>query len=136
MGEVAVAADILEPLRTVCLGLPEAHEEQAWVGTRWRIRTKTFAHVLVVDAGWPPAYAREAGTDGPATLLTFRSSGTELDTLRSAGAPFFAPIWRADEVGLVLAADPDWDEVAELVTESYCVLAPQALARLVDRPGD
>ena len=28
-------------------GSPEAREEQAWVGTRWRIRTRTFAHVLV-----------------------------------------------------------------------------------------
>lgn len=30
----------------------------------------------------------------------------------------------------------DWDEVAELVTESYCALAPARLARLVDRPPD
>jgi len=28
----------------------------------------------------------------------------------------------------------DWDEVAELMTESYCVLAPKKLVALVDRP--
>ena len=33
-------------VRSLCLALPDAHEEAAWVGTRWRIRTKTFAHVL------------------------------------------------------------------------------------------
>ena len=28
----------------------------------------------------------------------------------------------------------DWDEIAELVTESYCLLAPKRLSDLVDRP--
>jgi hypothetical protein len=31
--------------------------------------------------------------------------------------------------------DVDWHEVAELVTESYCVMAPPTLAARVDRPG-
>ena len=130
-----VAPEIVGKLRSVCLGLPEAHEEQAWVGTRWRIRTKTFAHVLVVDAGWPPAYARAAGSDGPITVMTFRSSGPELDAVGRAGHPFFRPVWFPDIVGVVLDADVDWDEVAELLTESYCTLAPKKLAALVDRPA-
>jgi hypothetical protein len=129
-----VTPEIVAKLRSVCLGLPEAYEEPAWVGTRWRIRTRTFAHVLTVDAGWPPAYARAAGSDGPMTVLTFRSSGPELDALRHTGAPFFAPPWRADEVGMVLDQDIDWDEVAQLVTESYCLLAPKKLSDSVDRP--
>jgi hypothetical protein len=131
-----VPREIVAELRAVCLGLPEAYEEQAWVGTRWRVRKRTFAHVLAVEYGWPPAYARAAATDGPATVMTFRSSGPELAALRGAGHPFFAPVWRADEVGLVLDAGVDWDEVAELLTESYCVLAPEALRGLVIRPTD
>jgi predicted DNA-binding protein (MmcQ/YjbR family) len=106
------------------------------VGTRWRIRKRTFAHVLTVDAGWPPAYARAAATNGPATVMTFRSSGEELDALRAAGRPFFAPVWRADEVGIVLDSDVDWKEIAELVTESYALLAPRALLALMNRPTD
>jgi hypothetical protein len=129
-----VAPEILVELRAVCLGLPEAYEEQAWAGTRWLIRKRTFAHVLVVDAGWPPAYARAAATNGPATLLTFRSSPPELDVLRGAGHPFFAPVWRADEVGMVLDAGVDWGEIAELLTESYILRAPKALLGLVNRP--
>ena len=133
-------ADVPEPiitrLRAVCLRLPEAYEEQAWVGTRWRIRAKTFAHVLVVDDGWPEAYARAAGIDGPAPVLMFRSSGPELGALRESRLPFFAPPWRADEVGMILGDDVDWDEVAELLTESYCVQAPKKLAAQVDRPQD
>lgn len=131
-----VAPGVLGRLRSVCLRLPEAYEEAAWVGTRWRIRTRTFAHVLVVDSGWPPAYARAAGADGPITVLMVRSSGPELDQLRHSRRPFFAPPWRADEVGLVLGDGVDWDEVEQLVTDSYCALAPKRLRELVDRPSD
>jgi hypothetical protein len=35
---------------------------------------------------------------------------------------------------MVLTDDTDWDEVAELMIESYCVLAPKKLIALVDRP--
>ncbi len=129
-----VPPEIVAEVRSVCLGLPEAHEEQAWVGTRWRIRERTFAHVLVIDSGWPPAYARAAGSDGPINVMMFRSSGPEVDALRNAGHPFFAPPWRADEVGMVLDAGVDWDEVAELLTESYCAVAPRKLVERVDRP--
>jgi hypothetical protein len=41
-------------------------------------------------------------------------------------------VWFPDIVGLVLDADVDWDEVAELVTESYCALAPKKLVELVE----
>jgi YjbR len=129
-----VSPEIISALRTVCLALPEAYEEQAWVGTRWVVRKKTFAHALLVDRGWPPAYAKAAGSEGPATLLTFRSSGPEAHALRTIGPPFFAPVWRADEVGMILGATVDWDEVAELLTESYCLLAPKSLAARVERP--
>jgi hypothetical protein len=129
-----VPTNILDAVREVCAALPETYEEVAWVGTRWRVRTKTFAHVLTIDAGWPPAYARAAATDGPVTLLMFRSAGEELGVLRNAGHPFFAPVWRDDEVGLIIDAGVDWTEVAELVTESYCALAPKALAREVSLP--
>jgi hypothetical protein len=131
-----VPREIVAHLRSVCMALPEAYEEPAWVGTRWRIRKRTFAHVLTVESGSPPAYARAAGTADPVTVLMFRSSGPELDVLRNAGHPFFAPRWRGDEVGMVRDADADWDEVKELVTESYCGQAPKKLAALVERPTD
>jgi hypothetical protein len=128
-----VPFEIVAELRAVCLGLPEAYEEQAWVGTRWMVRKRTFAHVLTIESGWPPAYARAAASDGPMTVVMFRSSGEELDALRNAGNRFFAPVWRADEVGMVVDAGADWDEVRELVTESYCVQAPRKLVELVRR---
>ena len=122
----------VERLSAICSVLPEAVEEDAWVGVRWSIRKKNFAHLVAIADGRPTAYAAAAGTVGPSTVLTFRSSGEELAALSAFGPPFFKPLWFRDIVGLVLPADPptaDWDEVAELVTESYRLLAPKRLTR-------
>lgn len=128
-------AEIVAALRPRCLALPEVQEERAWVGTRWRVRTKTFAHILRIDGGWPPAYAKVAGSDGPLTVLTFRAPPEEVDAFRAMGGPYFLPGWWDDIVGMALDAATDWDEVAELVTESYCLLAPRKLADRVARPS-
>ncbi|MCU1485755.1 MAG: hypothetical protein JWN67_2501 [Actinomycetia bacterium] len=121
----------LERVRVLCMALPEVVEEQAWVGTRWTIRKKNFAHVVDIVDGHPPAYA-EAASATDATVLTFRSSPSELDALANAGPPFFKPVWFTDIVGLVLDDRTDWSEVAELVTESYRILAPNRLRTLLD----
>ena len=111
-------------LRELCLGLPDAYEERAWVGTRWMVRKRTFAHVLGV-----------AVDDAiPLVVLSFRSAGEELEILCRAGHPFFALGWARDALGMVLDIDTDWDEVRELMIESFCVLAPKKLVALVDRP--
>lgn len=34
---------------------------------------QTFAHVLLVDAGWPLTYAKAAADCGPTCEMTFRS---------------------------------------------------------------
>jgi len=118
----------LARLRAICLGFPDAAEEAAWAGTRWCVRKKNFAHVVAIDAGWPPAYAAAAGSDGPLTVLTFRLPIARLAAPRYARAPFFKPVWFADVLGLRLGADTDWDEVEDLLAASYQVLAPKRLA--------
>ena len=139
-GRAEVPERVLDALRAVCLVLPEAYEEAAWTGTRWAVRRKTFAQVVAVADGWPPVYSREAGTDGPAFVVTFRAAGDDLDALTVAGPPFFRPPWAPNVIGLVLAPgfldDPafDRDELAELLTDSYCLLAPPRLASQVVRP--
>ena len=130
-----VPDDIVEPLREICLGLPGAYEEQAWVGTRWRVRGRTFAHVLTVDPDHHAAYARVTGGDQPVPLLTFRVPPDELDALVAGGPPYFRGSWGRDVVVLVLHDDIDWTEIAELMTESYCVLAPKKLVAQVRRPS-
>jgi predicted DNA-binding protein (MmcQ/YjbR family) len=121
-----VPDDVRVELRELCLALPEAYEETAWKGTRWMVRKRTFAHVIGVEAD---------GAD-PMVVLAFRSSGDELVALRNAGPPFVVLGWGRDAMGLAIDDDTDWDEVRELVTESYCVMAPKKLVALVDRPPD
>jgi hypothetical protein len=127
-----VAPEIVARLQLVCLDLPEAYEEAAWVGTRWLVRKKAFAHVLMIAGGWPPAYAKAARNDGPICVLTFRSPKPAVDAPRFQRDPFFRPVWFPNIVGMVIDARTDWYEVGALLTRSYCVLAPKKLAALVD----
>lgn len=127
-----VPLDVLAHLRAVCLNLPDAYEEPAWTGVRWRIRTATFAHVYLTD--WTRSdspSARAIATEGRTTTLTFRSHGEEFEALTHAGAPFFRLSWGRNVVGMRLDEATDWAEVTELLTESYCVQAPKRLAARV-----
>lgn len=127
----AIPQDVLERVRAICTALPEAVEEEAWAGIRWTVSRRNFAQVVAIADGWPPAYARAAGTDGPACVVTFRCPPDDVEVFRAAGSPFFVPVWFPNIVGLVITPDTDWVEVGELVTESYRVLAPARLADLV-----
>jgi hypothetical protein len=122
---VDVDPAVVDRLRACCLALPEAWEEAAWVGRRFVVRKRNFAHVF--------ALCDEGGV--VSTMMAFRSPEDEREVLLSSGHPFFFLGWGRNAVGMVLADDTDWDEVRELVTESYCVLAPKKLVALVDRPG-
>ena len=125
-------ADVVRRLGSIALRLPETREEDAWTGVRWRIRTTTFAHVMVAQPGYESAYRDITGDDTERTVLTFRSSGDELLALSHAGPPFYKPPWSPAIVGMVLDESTDWAEVAELVTESYRCSAPRKLVRLLD----
>ncbi len=133
-----VPPQIVARLRSVCMGLPQVYEEPAWVGTRWRVRGRTIAHVVMLAEGRPQAFVRAVGADGPVCVMTFRAPLPEVEALTGQGHPFFKPSWGADVVGMVLtegSGDTDWEEVAELLTESYCVLAPRKLVGLVHPPA-
>ena len=118
---------IVRQVRVACAHLPEAYEEKAFAGVRWRIRGRTLVHVVTVER-----------PDGPITYMTFHSRGAEHDALLAVGDPFF-PGWGAGLIAMVLRdVSTDWGEVKELLTESYCLLAPKKLsARLAPiRPNE
>lgn len=126
-----VPLEVVERLRGICAALPETHEEAAWSGRRWMIRKRTFVHVIAVEDNSSPAFVNATGITEPVVVITFRSNGPELVALRNSGHPFFAPGWGHNVVGMVIDDKTDWDEVAELLADSYCVLAPKKLAALV-----
>jgi hypothetical protein len=123
--------EILGKLRALCLKLPEAYEESAWVGIRWIVGQKNFAHVLGIDSGWPPAYAKAAGTNGPAFVMTFQSRGRDSEPPEFGYYPFFRPVWFPNIVGMIIDDETDWSEVSELLKISFTVMAQKRLAALV-----
>jgi hypothetical protein len=100
---------------------PECHEESAWVGTRWRVGSATIAHVF--------------GGEDQLFRITFRAEPDEVMAFEHLGAPYFRAGWGRNVVGMLLDDDTDWDELAELLTDSYCLQAPVNLADRVARPG-
>jgi hypothetical protein len=129
-----VAPEILEELRPICASLPETREEPAWIGVRWRVRQRTFAHAFTIDPERHPVYARAVSSAEPVCVMQFRCPVDEMQGLVGGGFPFFRAGWGTNVVCVVLGDHVDWTEVAELLTESYCLLAPKKLAAQVIRP--
>ena len=99
---------------------------------RWRIRNHTFAHLLVVADGKPQSHARAVRRDRPVPVVTFRAPASEVGVYASMGAPYFYGGWGRDVVGIVLDDDTGWDEVEELLADSYRVMAPRTLVARLD----
>ena len=116
-----VPAAWVERLRAVLEVFPECYEEAAWTGVRWRVGQATVAHVF--------------GGEDQLFRITFRAEADEVIAFEHMGAPYFRVSWGGNVVGLLLDDDTDWDELAELLTDSFCIQAPQRLAEQVDRPG-
>jgi hypothetical protein len=114
--------EVIDRVRPLCMALPEVVEQDAWAGTRWQVARRTFAHVLTVLR--PDELAE-------LTVLTFRAEGEDLHVLAHVGHPFFRLGWGRDAMGMLLDDRTDWSEVAEVVRDSYCVMAPKRLAKLL-----
>jgi YjbR protein len=99
---------------------PECIEEDAWVGVRWRVGQAVIAHVF-------------GGEDGR-FRITFRAEPDEVMAFQHLGPPYFKASWGTNVAGMILDDDTDWAELAELLTDSYCIQAPARLAGLVQRP--
>jgi predicted DNA-binding protein (MmcQ/YjbR family) len=126
---VEVPDDLVERIRTLCLALPEVTARVDLTLVRERstaysfdIRRRSFCLLMAV--------ADSAGK--PRSMLVLRADPDERDALLSSGRPFFAPRAGRGRIGVWLTDDTDWEEIRELVTESYRVLAPKKLSALLD----
>ena len=54
------------------------------------------------------------------------------EALLSVGHPFYDSRGGHDRIRVLLAEDTDWDEISELVTDSYRILAPKKLSARLD----
>ena len=125
---VEVPQDITERIRTLCLGLPEVTVRVDGSLTRARSTAQSFdirrrSFCLLV------AWEDPAGK--PVPLLVLRAGPDEREALMSGGHPFFASRACRDRIVVLLTDDTDWEEIRELVTESYRVIAPKKLTELL-----
>jgi hypothetical protein len=105
---------------TVLGALPECREEAAWVGTRWRVGSATVAHVF--------------GGEDQAFRITFRGDVEDVLAFEHLGPPYFRATWGRNVIGMTIDEGTDWEELGELLTDSYCLQAPDRLASRVLRP--
>jgi predicted DNA-binding protein (MmcQ/YjbR family) len=118
----------LARLRRLCLALPEAHEVEAWGEPTFRVRNKLFAMYAAADnhhgAGRPAVWCKAA-------------PGNQSLMVRGAPGRFFVPpyVGPSGWVGVWLDRDPDWAEVADLLRDSYRLIAPKKLLAILDRKG-
>jgi predicted DNA-binding protein (MmcQ/YjbR family) len=114
----------LDEVRRVCLGLPEAVEVEAWGRPTFR-------------AGKGKMFAVFEGSDEHPYALVFKSDPAEAPALLGDGR-FYRPKYHGPYGWLAVsltAAEPDWKEIAELVTGSYRQVANQRQLRALDGNG-
>ena len=126
---VEIPEDVVERIGALCLALPEVtvRVDESRTSTRstaysFDIRRRSFCLlVAVVDP-----------TGKAVPLVRLWADPMERRALVELGHPFFASRSGPDRIGVVLTDETDWEELGELVTDSYRVLAPKKLSRLLD----
>jgi len=113
--------DPLDRLRPICLALPEAVEKETWGDPTFRVRDKIFAMHKVGDGRESVWCKAPPGAQG---VLVGADPGR-----------FYVPPYVGHNgwVGVRLDIEIDWDELADIVEESYRMTAPKRLAALLDQ---
>ena len=129
-----LAQQSIDRVRAVCSPLPKAVESggvASGVGrlsgtgvTTFAVSRRIFARVFVLDTP----------TGGEQVILWIRADPDERQALLACGHPYFPAGPR--ELGVVLDDRTDWTEVAELVSESYRIMAPKRLRAAVEGQGE
>ncbi len=113
----------LERLRQLCLAFPEATEKEAWGDPTWRVRDRIFAMQKGNFEGGRPSVWLKAPPGDQAVLV-----GSDPDR-------YFVPPYVGHKgwVGAHLDGPTvAWDELAELIEESYRLIAPKRLVATLD----
>lgn len=115
----------LERTEAIVARLPDVERSNNPLGCYFQVRRKIFAQVAtVVD---------ERGQ--PLTMLVFRPDPKEREALIVSGHPYFSRgAWdeRLGRIAVLIEPATDWDELGELVTDSYRLTAPKKLVAQLD----
>jgi len=115
-------ANIDPRLREICLGLPEAEEELVGLSlehAKFRVRGKVFTRFHDNHHG-----------DGIVAIVCKAPAGMQSMLVESDPTRFFVPSYSGHrgDIGLRIdVGETDWEQVRDVVTESYRMVAPRAL---------
>jgi hypothetical protein len=120
-----VAEDSLERLRRLCLALPETTERLSHGEPTWFVRDRK---VFVTYA--------DRHHDDRLGFWCVAPPGAQEALVRSDPERFFRPPYVGGRGWLGVYLDVpdrvvDWDEIAELVTDAYRVIAPKRLVAML-----
>jgi len=113
----------------LCLALPEVTVRV----DASRVKARSTAHSFDIRRrSFCLLVAVESRTGQAVPLLVLRVDPDDREALLANGHPFFPARSGRDRIVVRLTDDTDWEEIRELVTESYRVLAPKKLTALLD----
>ena len=114
----------LERLRKLCLALPETTERLSHGEPTWFVRDKK---VFVTFA--------DHHHDDRLAFWCAAPAGTQEALVGSDPDRFFRPpyVGHRGWLGVWLDVPQEWDEIAELVTDAYRVVAPKSLVEGLNR---
>jgi predicted DNA-binding protein (MmcQ/YjbR family) len=113
----------LDRVRTLCLAMPEAFEVEAWNQRTFRVG-KAPGKLFCIAA---PDSSR----------MSVKADPMEREALLAESERYYLPPYTARNGWVGIRLDipkTPWDEVAELVATSYCLIAPKKLAAQVTAP--
>ncbi len=112
--------DPLEQLRAICLGLPEGAETLTWGEPVFRVCNKIFAMYRTGD--------------GRTSLWCKARVGVQEDLVTADPKQFFRPPYVGPKgwIGMRLGENTDWNLVAHLVEQSYALVAPKRLVKMLE----
>jgi len=115
---MAKVAQVLAKFRAICLSLPDTKETMTWGKPHFRVGEKIFA-----------GFGDEDDTCSIGFKLEMDHASAILRDKRFTRAPY---VGHKGWVSMDVSGATDWDQVRELVEESYGLIAPKkSLAKLV-----
>lgn len=120
----ADVAQATDRLRAICAALPEVTERLSHGAVTFFVRGKRTVAYLTDDHHG----------DGRLALVCAAPPGVQTELVADEPERFFRPpyVGHRGWIGLRLDVDPDWDEVSQVVVESYRCVAPVTLVRKID----
>jgi hypothetical protein len=125
---VAERRTVLERLRTVCLALPETTERPSHGAPSFFVRDKK-CFVMLLD---------NHHDDGRFAIWCAAPAGDQQLLVSADSERFFVPpyVGHRGWLGVRLEGGVDWDELAGIVEDAFCAVAPKRLVEALGRDDE